>query len=339
MLNKKYFIGCLAIISILSSCKKNEYYDIKGNPTTKFFTNNESAGNAPQNSITYNVVNIPAGTGISNLSTTFPTIVKFPVFATKAVGGDVTINAELDNSLIAAYNTARNTNYVAFPANFLNTSGLAAHILNGSTRSADSITITPDLTLLNTLTDSTYMAPIKLTTVSNPEMGQITENTATQITYIIARVEQRKIKFLAVAADALGTLITPRTAWTTIFNPAPTTVGNIFDGSTTTFNRWVASPVQVDLNMQTTQNVTGIRLHTSTSATYVPTQVDVYLSNDGVNYTLMGSPLKANLTYATYNYILFYKAYPAKYVRLMLYYVTNTNSQNYRITELDVYAN
>jgi hypothetical protein len=138
----------------------------------------------------------------------------------------------------------------------------------------------------------------------------------------------------------LGFLITPRTSWAVTFNPAPTTTGSVTDGLTTTFSRWTASPVQVDVNLQTVQNVTGIRLFTATSATYVPTQVDVYLSNDGITYDKIGSPLKANLTYASsYNYILFYKAIQAKYIRLMLSYITNTNTQNYRVVELDVYAN
>ena len=83
-----------------------------------------------------------------------------------------------------------------------------------------------------------------------------------------------------------------------------------------------------------------MRLYTSNSSTYIPTKVDVYLSNDGINYDLIGSPLKANLTYASsYNYILFYKAFPAKYIRLRLYYSTSTSTNNLRLTEFDVYAN
>jgi hypothetical protein len=342
MLKNKYFIGCLLLATVFSSCSKSDSYDIQGDPEVKFFTNNTSAGNAPQNAISYSVVNIPnvSASGLQNLSTTMPATIKIPVYASKPVGQDVTIGAQLDNSLIARYNAANNTDYAAFPAGILTTDGLLARIVKGTSTSTDSISITTNLAALNTLTGTLYMAPIKLTTVSSPEAGGITTNTTTQVTYIVANVEQRRIKYLAVAADALGTLITPRTPWAINFTPAPTTVGNVLDGLTTTFSRWVASPVQVDVNLQTTQNVTGIRLFTATSATYVPTKVDVYLSNDGINYDLIGSPLKANLTYASsYNYILFYKAIPAKYIRVILYYVTNTNTQNYRLVEFDTYAN
>jgi len=337
----KYFIGCLLVSFMLLSCKKTISYDITGDPEVKFFTNNQATGNGPQNAISYNVVNIPntAGSGLVNLSSNVATTIKFPVYSTKPVSGDVTITAALDNSLIATYNTANNTSYAPFPTGVLNTDALTAHLTQGSSISMDSITITSNPASLNLLTGTSYMAPIVLTSVSSPAVGSITKAT-TQVTYIVVNAEQRRIKFLATTADVLGALLTPRTAWTAVYNPVPTTVGSIFDGSTATFNRWVASPVQVDVNMQATQNVTGIRLLSSTSATYVPTQVDVYLSNDGITFDKIGSPLKANLTYAsTYNYILFYKAIPAKYIRLMLYYVTNTNTQNYRVVEFDVYAN
>lgn len=344
MLAAKYFTGCMVAVSLLLSCSKNNSYDVKGDPEVKFYTNNTSSGNTPGNSINYGFVNVPdvAGSGLINLSTTIPAAIKFPVLATKPVSSDVTIGAELDNSLIAAYNASHNTNYVAFPAGILNTAGLAAHIMKNATSSADSITINTDLATLNTLTEKAYMAPIKLTTVSSEGVGQITSSSESKVTYIVANMEYRRIKFNAVAADAQGALINPRTSWTVAFSPTPTAVGtgSILDGLTTTYSRWGTSPGQVDVDMQATTNVTGIRLYTSNNGTHIPTQVQVYLSNNGINYDLIGSPLRANLTYASsYNYILFYKAIAARYVRLRLLYTTSTNSQNTRITEFDVYAN
>lgn len=340
----KYFIGSMLVVAALASCSKDDSYDIKGEQQVKFFTNNMGLGNAPENSISYNVVNIPdaAGTGIVNLSSTFGTAVKFPVLATKPVSQDVTIGAVLDNTLIDKYNAEHNTNYAPFPAGFLTVDGLSAKIPKGATSSSDSFTIATNAAALNTLTGKSYMAPIKLTTVSNPAAGEISSNATIQVTYIVANVEQRLIKYLAVAADAVGTLQT-RTSWTATFTPAAATIGgtgSVLDGSTTSYSRFGVSPVQLDVNMQAAKNVTGIRLYTSNNATYIPTQVEVYLSNDGIGYDLVGSPLKANLTYASsYNYILFYKAIAAKYVRLKLYYSTSTNTQNTRVTEFDVYAN
>lgn len=342
MLTIKYFTGCLIVTSLFLSCSKSDSADIKGDTDVKFFTNNTAPGSAPDNSINYNAVNIPnvAGVGLVNLSNNVPAAIKFPVYATKPVSDEVTIKAELDNSLIAKYNADHGTNYVEFPAGLLNTSGLTARILKNTTTSADSITIASDVALLNTLTGKAYMAPIKLTTVSNTGVGQVTNNVTGQITYIVANIEQRRIKYLALAAEAQGVLVTPRTSWTAAFDPAPSTTGNIFDGSTSSYSRWTVSPGLLDVNMQSAKNVTGIRLYHGNSANQSPTQIEVYLSNDGITYDLIGSPLRANLTYASnYNYILFYKAIPAKYVRLKLYYSTSTSTQNLRVAEFDVYAN
>ncbi|MGC4103884.1 BT_3987 domain-containing protein [Ferruginibacter sp.] len=340
MLKIKYFTGCLALAVAFFSCKKSDSFDVVGDPTTKFFVdNNPTFANMPDNSISYAAVNIPnvAGSGVVNLSTTVPAAIKFPVYASRAISMDVTINAELDTTLVAAYNASHNTKYAVFPAGILTTTGLVAHMSKGSSTSSDSITVPVDATKLGLLTLTAYMAPIKLTSLS-AAAGEITTNT--RIAYIVINVEQRRIKYLATTADVIGAILPTRTAWTSAFDPALTTTGSIFDGSTTTYSRWSASPGTLDVNMQTVQNITGIRLYTATSATYVPTQVDVYLSTDGITYDLIGSPLKANLTYASsYNYILFYKAIPAKYVRLKLYYATSTNTQNYRVVEFDAYAN
>ena len=341
MFTAKYLAGITLITSLLLSCGKDKDYNVKGDSQVKFFTNVTNTGNAPVNSMSYGVVNIPGtGTGLTNLSTTLPATVKIPVFATAPVSEDVTIGASLDNSLIAKYNESRGTSYEAFPANVLNTSNLTAKILKGSSTSSDSISIPVDLSTVNTLSSKAYIAPIRLTTVSNNQAGTITTNLESQVIYVVADMELRRIKYLATTADIIGSLISSRTNWTASFSPAPTTSGSIFDGSTTTYTRWSSSPAQLDVNMQDTKNVTGIRLYTTNSATLIPTQITVSLSNDGINYDVIGSPLRANLTYASsYNYILFYRPIAAKYIRLGLTYSTSTNTQNFRVTEFDVYAN
>ncbi|MBS1566587.1 MAG: DUF1735 domain-containing protein [Bacteroidetes bacterium] len=342
MFNVKYLLALPAAAMVLFSCRKSDDANIQGDPEVKFFIRNTGAGNLPDNSISYTAVNYPdaAGSGLINLSNTLPSSIKFPVYATQAVTGDVTVEAVLDNSLIAAYNTAHNTSYAALPSGLLNTGGLLAHIAKGASTSSDSITINTNVTGINTLTQTAYMAPIKLTTVSNPSVGKVTANSTIQVTYIIVSVEQRRIKYLGTTTDIAGALVSNRTAWAVSFVNAPTTTGSVTDGSTTTYSRWTASPQQVDVNLQATTNLTALRLYTSNSSTYIPTQVDVLVSNDGLTYDYVGSPLKANLTYASsYNYIVFYKAIPAKYVRLKLYYSTSTNTQNFRLTEFDVYAN
>lgn len=344
MSTPKYFVCCLLAAAVLASCRKKDSYDITGDPEVKFFTNEVSSGDAPQNSISYSVVNIPDvnGPGWATLSTTMPDAIKFPVRASREVTEEVTISAELDNSLVEAYNEAHNTNYKPFPAGILNAQSLAAKIPAGASRSVDSITITVETANLHQLTEKAYMAPIRLTSVSNPAAGAISSNEAIQVTYIVVRVEQRRIAYNRAAAQALGSLIADRSSWTAVLTPDPTQIsggGSILDGSTTSYSRWNTSPGQADVNMQEVKRVTGVRVYTSTTSSVTPTQVEVYLSEDGVNYDAIGAPLRENLSFASgYTYILFYKAIPAKFIRLVLYYSTSTSTQNRRLAELQVYA-
>lgn len=341
----KYVAGCIVVVASFFSCKKTVRYDVTGDPITKFYFNNLASGNAPQNSLNYAVVNIPdaAGSGLLNLSTTLPTAVKFPVLATKPVSENVMVTAALDNALIAQYNAANNTSYLPFPAGVLTPDILSVNILKGETRSTDSMSILANTANLHTLTGKAYMAPIRLTTVSNPVAGEIAGGTETKVAYVIVNTEQRLIRYNAVAADALGALITPRTPWSVTFSPAPIAIvgsGSILDGSTSSYSRFGESLIQVDVNLQSSSNVTGLRLFTVNSTNFTPTQVEVSLSTDGINYHVVGTPLRANLFYTSgYNYILFYKAITASYVRLKISYSTSTSTNNRRIAELDVYAN
>ncbi len=343
MLPLRYLTGCIISASLLLACKKKDSYDFKGDPEVKFFTNVESSGNAPQNSFSYAVTNHPdpGGSGFINLSGNIPAEIKFPVLATNPVSQSVAVSAQLDNSLIEKYNTANNTNYKAFPAGFFTGTNLTAQLPGGATRSADSITITADLGSLGSLTETAYMAPVKLTSVSNPSAGAITSNSASQVVYIVVNVSIQLIKFNAGAAEAVGSLITPRTGWSVTLSPDPSPAGSIVDGSTASYSRWGSTTEGfVDVDMQTAANVTGFRLFTTTTSNQTPTQVTVFLSNDGINYETIGSPLRANLSYASgYTYIHFYKSIQARFVRLRLNYGTSTNTQNRRIAEFDVYAN
>jgi hypothetical protein len=340
MLKLKYIIGCMAMTAMFS-CKKDDTADIKGSSDTIFFTNNANLGNLPGNSVSYSLVNIPdaASSGWLNFSSIVPATIKIPVYASKPVNREVTITGTLDNSLVANYNAAKNTSYVALPAGILNTQTLMARIEEGKTTATDSISIGVNAADLKTLTEPAYMAAIKLSSVSDAGAGKITTDTALNVVYVVLNVELRQIRYLATTTDIPGT-IQSKTSWAVSFSSTPTTVGNILDGSTTTYSRWPASPVQVDLDMQASKTVTGFRLFTSTTSTVSPTQIEVAVSDDGITYKALGSPLRANLTYASgYTYVGFYKPISARYLRLKAYYSTSTSTQNFRIAELDVYAN
>jgi hypothetical protein len=121
----------------------------------KFFTNNTASGNAPANSISYSVVNIPdaAGSGLLNLSNNLPATIKFRC-CYKPVSQDVTIGAELDNSLVRNIIPGM-VRIIGIPGRNFKDDRPVAHLVSGSTTSADSITIQTDLATVNSMNEKT----------------------------------------------------------------------------------------------------------------------------------------------------------------------------------------
>lgn len=337
----KYMTGA-AMLILLAACSKEERYDVEGDPEVKFFTNNGALGNAPQNSLSFQVINYPdpAGTDFLNLTTSLPNVIKFPVFATRGVSQDVEINAVLDNSLVAAYNRQHNTEYEVLPESMLNPGPLTARFVKGSTVSNDSISLPLTLAGLHQLSAPAYMAAVKLSAVSNRNAGSLTSNESSLITYILVNVEKRWIRSLGVESDVMGSLVADKSNWVATLTPAPSPAGSIIDNSTSSYSRFPSSPGQVDLDMQEVKSLGGIRLRTGSSNTTTPLQTTIQISTDGINYESIGAPARADLTYASgATYFILYRPVQARYLRLQLNYSTSTSTQNRRVTELDVYIN
>src|SRR4051812_43604377 len=102
MFKSKYFIGCLLMAAVFSCKKEEDMADKKGSADTMIFTNNTNPGNMPANSVSFPVLNIPDANsdGWVTLSNGVPSTIKIPVFASKPVNNEVTVTAELDNSLV-----------------------------------------------------------------------------------------------------------------------------------------------------------------------------------------------------------------------------------------------
>jgi hypothetical protein len=340
MLRYKYGVTGLALCLLMLSCSKKENYDIKGNPDVKIFTNNLAAGNDPINSIRYGVVNRPDGSSIVNLETTMPSEIKIPVYATRGVSQDITIEAELAEELIADYNATHGTSFQAFPSGMLNAANLMARINSGMSYSSDSLSVGVNLAMLSSLTGDAYMAPIRLRSVSNENVGSLSSKAESVISYIVTYPELRYIRYDAEESELVGNQIADRTAWDFSYSPTPAFAnGTFWDGSNNSYIRWSSSPIEVNVNMQAETPVTGLRLRTGTNSNWTPTQIDLYISNDGINYQSLGTAARGNLVYTGgYTYVVLYNSMPAKYLRLMLSYSTSTSSNNRRLSELDVYT-
>jgi hypothetical protein len=269
-----------------------------------------------------------------------PSEIKIAVYATRAVSQDITIEAELAEELIADYNATYGTSFQAFPTGMLNAANLMARINSGMSYSSDSLSVGVNLAMLSSLTGDAYMAPIRLRSVSNENVGSLSSKAESVISYIVTYPELRYIRYDAEESELVGNQIADRTAWDFSYSPTPAFAnGTFWDGSNNSYIRWSSSPIEVNVNMQAETPVTGLRLRTGTNSNWTPTQIDLYISNDGINYQSLGTAARGNLVYTGgYTYVVLYNSMPAKYLRLMLSYSTSTSSNNRRLSELDVYT-
>jgi hypothetical protein len=330
--NFKWIIACLAVLTTfsLSSCSKDESYDVKGDPSTIIYINiqNWSPVNTPKNTSSFTVYHTPVGE-LGKVK------IQFPVLSTKPVDKAVTVTAGSVDTIVNQYNRTYGTSYTALPSGLLNISKSTATIEQEESISKDSIMISVDSAKLALLTDPTYIAAVQLisTSVSNN-----TISTDYKTVYVVINRITTNCYQSPILTDMVGALITPRTSWTATMNVIFTNAASrLFDNKTTTYI--LVSPAQacaltVDMASENT-NITGIRLH-SYSTSYLLYTVNVYSSSDGTNWTTQGSGVNLS-TASPYQYIKFYSPITARYIKLE---VTSYKSASYIVlSEFDVYKN
>ena len=152
----------MAAITIgFQSCSDDDSYDVNGNPKNIVYIPQETGlVKSKANVFSFKLVHTPDGVKGD-------VFVKFPVRCTKAAKTDVIVYAELDKTLVEAYNKTNGTTYSAFPDGILDLGKAKSSITSGMYASVDSVTIGVDKSKLALLTEQAYLAPIKLATVSS----------------------------------------------------------------------------------------------------------------------------------------------------------------------------
>lgn len=334
-LNIKFIIVSFltVIVVVFQSCSKKETYDVTGDTETRIFINSEGRSSLAnlKNSFTYTIEHTVEGS-TSNADIQ----AKFPVLSTKPVSSAVTVNAEIDNSLVTAYNAANNTSYQTLPNGFATLTKMSATIAEGSSISSDQILVSIDQAKFAALTAPAYLIPVKLSSISNSS-AKISTNY--QTAYIVINTKEVLIKPNVAATGMFGSLVTNYSAWgiTASATPNTGTATQMFDNNTTT--RWGFSthPLTITADMMETKTIGGLRLFAYRAATgFLFSNVVVYASNDGINYTELGTATNASMINASgYQYIGFYKTVQARYIRLAL---TWTSTSQRGISEMGVYV-
>ncbi len=256
----------------------------------------------------------------------------FTIRTSTATAAGYTVNVAADNSLIAAYNTAKGTSYEAIPAANLALASAPATIAADAYKSTVDVRVSLTGTLTALTAKNGYIVPLKLTAqgaTTSPTQG---------VVYVIFTTDYTIIRPITALTEMTGT-IADRTGW--VATGAGTNPANMLDGSTTTYYQCAGQSNNViTFDLASTRKLTGfgLRHYNSTSANYVPTMIVEY-STDGVTYSAGGTTSSSNSFTQTSNYtryVAFYGTISARYLRLTLSY--GTSSATYlRVYEFDVY--
>lgn len=268
----------------LSSNRQVMYLRVRFNQITT------QLNGAPSNRVIPIVINrTPTGDVISgNLNLT--------AGVNTAFGQALSVALRDRQDLLAGYNQANQTNYVAFPANSFAFSPASVSIASGSLNAATPFT----LALRNTTSfvpGRSYLLPLGIA-----DEGPVAPHETLGLAYLSVDVQLQNINPANPAP--VGNRV-DRTAWTATASStdndyAPGAPALVFDNNAAT--GWhsalafgTAPAVTFTVDMQSQKNINGFtftpRYWDYFGSTYIsaPTAIRVASSNDGVNWTVQGS--------------------------------------------------
>ncbi len=232
------------------------------------------------------------------------------------------VSAEYDGSLVAAFNAANGTSYVALPAENLNISGSPAKIAAGEMASAPfTVSLKGDLSGL--MDNAGYLAPIAL----KCDGVKMSENS---VAYVV--ITNSYVYLLSGITSAPGTEVTDKSGWSVTADvPSHSVYGSkdihsIIDNDVTRdgvshyqFYSWRARVTNIIVDFGTTLNVSGVRVN----PTDLPCMdYDVAYSTDGTNFIELGTASMSTGTMANLNsdgVCGLYKAVPMTHLRVTMH--------------------
>jgi len=314
-------------VLVLSSCTKEATTTITGDTVNRVFVQTPTSY---INLYKFSIIHTP----VSELGTVS---ILFPAKTTQAAASDLKVSFRVDNTLISAYNTAHGTTLSQVPDSIVTLVNTQLTIPQGSYLSKDSIGMSITNKRLHYLPDPGYVLPIRISTISTAPNTVISSNQ--NIVYVVINTSSTNCIASPLLADMVGTLMTPRTAWTATLDATPSsgTLANMFDAKTNTY--WYVSPskeVNLTVNLgAAASNITGLRIHCYSTGYYLYSAV-IYTSLDGTTWTNQG--LASFSTASTYQYVKFYNPIAsAQYIKVDV--KSWKSSSNLIMAEFDVYKN
>lgn len=327
MKNIKYAItGAVALLMaacILNSCNEDEGdHLITGDTENRVYVNTETSY---INNYKFTIVHTP-------VSSEGTITASFPVRCTKEASTEVKVTVGLDNSLVDQYNNSKASLYSKLQESQVTLTNPVLTIPAGAMISVDSVKVTVPAEQLTYLRDQGYLLPVKIKSVTG---NSVISSNLNSVLFFITTSWTNCYNSQSVS-NMTGIIVTPRTGWTASID-VPLYSGNLgqlFDGSTNSY--WQIRPSGkfiLDINMASEyQSITGLRWSTN-STSYGLSQVKVYTSLDGTDWTYQGTPTL--LTSSAYQYVRFYAPVNARFIRIEA--VSWRSTSRIYMAEFDIY--
>lgn len=231
----------------------------------------------------------------------------FDVELAHAIGADMTLSAEVDNSLVDAYNSTNATSYTTLPDDVAK-----SLVIKGGTvkagETSGSVEVSVDAEKAKSLKGAGYVIPLRLVM----DYGNGSKVTADKsVAYIVVTTKESLINSEPTAM--LGTGAESCDGWECVsaegFNPDDMT----FDGWN--FSGTNLSKASFTVDLKKVRKVSAFNADSELMQT--STSFRVYLSTDNKTWTDLGDPT-GNKTFRDSNWMRWYVLYggiPARYVK------------------------
>lgn len=295
----RYIINLLILLVVctMQSCGDDDSYDVMGDPSNKVYLREQTTTLSGEN---FTIIHTPIGS-LGNVS------LKFPVYCTKEASSSLEVTIEVDNSYIESYNLANETSYASVPENLINFDKTKLVIPAGRTLSSDSINFSIADNQLSSLTEETYLMPVRISAVNGSD-NYISTNR--NIIYLSINTEERLINSGAGVSDIEGSQESDKSGWTATLSTTPSsqrgTSANLFDGIENRNGYWYVNGISgakmiIDLG-KTYTDITALYAYISPISGSA-----IRYSNDGTTWNELG-------TTGTSRYIVLYGTICARYV-------------------------
>lgn len=326
-----YSIGILLLAVCFSACSSEESYDVTGNPNNLYYilNRNWSTVNGERNSYQFEITHTPAG-----LKYEVPTI-KSPIRSTRPAKSSVRVSAKHDSSLVEKYNSSKNTAYAACPDNVVDLVKSSVVFDTGSSISRDSLEITLSQENVAALTEPAYLIPITLS--DTPEGAAASE---LDVIWLVLNTKYTNIKEISSTNEMNGFAFSNYNGWKVESESGSEDASQIFDRSTDTYMILGETPATIVVDMMKEKTVSGFmfvgRLRNGSLRLPID-EVEVWTSDDNSTWVSQGKG--GLLTANSYEqYVSFYEAVKARYIKLTLTWPRNMNGTYYSLSSMRVYT-